>query len=225
MSLLFSTHPGCRESHLRRRYRNHLLRCGEKITQDMVNSAHRQDLAELEQFKQDFTDLMNRVLELRPNSESDVILKLQEDIDTLYEQCAGLTGDPEPYKKGLTRLIQAVTAAIRKGAGSDPAAHERLDQEELARAQHYELLQLPLVSHLLRPDSPVQADELAAVILGEDVDHARTIVRLFEPEHIIELKNQAENLLKDEAGAIHGAPFAGSILGLLREYADNTTPH
>ncbi len=223
MPLLFSNHPGCQESHLRRRYRNPLLYYSEKITQDMVNSAHQQDLAEFEQFKQDFTELMNRAAELQPNSDSNVVVpKLKEDIDKLYEQCAGLTGDPTPYKKGLIRLMQEVTAAIRKSANQDPATHDRLNQEELARAQHYELLQLPLVSHLLRPDSPVQPNELTAVILGEDVDSARITLGLFDPEHIIELKNQAENLLENETGAIHGAPFASSILNLLREYAGDT---
>ncbi len=225
MPLLFSRYPGCRESHLKRRYQNPLLHFGENITQDMVNFAHREDLAELERFKQDFTDLVTRAVELQLNSESDIILKLKEDIDKLYEQCTGLAGDPAPYKKGLNRLMKVVMTAIRKGAGKDPTAHDQLNQEELARTQHYELLELPLVSHLLRPDSPVKADELAALILGEDVDNARIILGLFDPEHIIELRNQAESLLKDETGAIHGAPFAGSILGLLRKYADNTTQH
>ncbi len=222
MTLLFYRYPGCQESHLRRRYRNHLLSSDETITQDMINSAHQEDLAELERFKQDFADLMDRAMKLQPNSESDIILNLKEDIDRLYEQCAGLAGDPTPYKKGLTRLMEVIMAAVRKGADKDPAAHEQLNQEELARTQHYELLKLPLISHLLRSDSPIKACELAAVILGEDVDNARTILELFDPEHIIELKNQAEVLLKDEAGAIQGAPFAGSILDLLRRYAKDT---
>jgi hypothetical protein len=225
MSLLFSKMPGCQESHLKRLYHNQLLRPETPITQEMVNQAHQQDLQELEEFKQAFVDLMNQAVSLKPNTDSDVILKLKEDLDRLYEQCSGLVGSVSDYKKGIEKLTRVVMQAVWAGAGDDTQAQAELAQEEAARAQHYELLEIPLVSHLLRDDSPITEDQLVAVLLGEDVDHVRQILTLFDHEHLVDMKRQAEEILNEYPGAIPGAPFAGSILGLLKDSSDQVTQH
>jgi len=225
MAILFTTHPGCQESHLRRLYHNRLLQPDTPVTQEGVNAAHQQDLAELAKFKEDFLTLVNQAAELKPNTDSDVILKLKEDLDKLYEQCAGLTGENENYKKAIHKLIKVVMQAIWVGAGDDTTAQAELSQEEAARAQHFELLEIPLVSHLLRPDTPVQPQQLVAIMLGEAVDHVSQILTLFDHEHLVDMLQQAETLLKDHSGNIAGAPYAGSILGLLRESAGNITQH
>ena len=225
MTLLFSKHPGCQESHLKRLYHNHLLKPDAPVTQEMVNDAHQKDLQELEAFKQEFAQVMNRAVELKPNTDSDTILKLKEDLDRLYEQCCGLTGNITGYRQGIEKLTRVVMQAVWAGAGDDAIAQEELAQEEAARAQHYELLQIPIVSHLLRPDSPITEHQLVAVLLGEDVDDVRHILTLFDHEHLLEMKNRAEQILDQYTGAIPGAPFAGSILALMREFAEQVTQH
>ena len=225
MALLFSDQPGCQESHLKRLYRNRLLSPDSPITQDMVNDAHQQDLQELETFKQDFTRLMNQAVELKPNSDSEIILKLKEDLDRLYEQCAGLTGDTRKYKAGIKKLADVVMQAVQAGAGDDPTAKAELAGEEAARAQHYHLLEIPLVAHLLRPDTPVTDEQLVPLLLGEDVDDVQQILTLFDHEHLVEMTNQAGQLLEEYPGAIPGAPYAGSIFALLQDLAAQTTQH
>ena len=225
MPILFSKNPGCQESHLKRLYLNHLLKPATPITQEMVNDAHQQDLKELESFKQAFLELMNQAVSLKPNTESDVILKLKEELDQLYEQCCGLTGNITDYKQGIQKLTRVVMQAVWAGAGDDAVAQAELAQEEAARAQHYELLEIPLVSHLLRPDSPIPEDQLVAVLLGEDVDDVRQILTLFDQEHLVHMKQRAEELLNEYTGSIPGAPFAGSIFGLLQEYSQQLTRH
>lgn len=225
MSLLFSKTPGCQESHLKRLYQNSLLKHDAPITQDMVNEAHQQDLKELDEFKQNFVKLVEQAAELKPNTDSDTILKLKEELDKLYEQCAGLTGNTENYKEGIHKLVKVVMQAIWTGAGNDATAHEELSQEEAARAQHYELLEIPLVSHLLRPDSPIQPEQLVPVLLGEDVEHVKQVLTLFDQEHLLDMAKQAESILSDETGNIPGAPYAGSILGLLKELGYQVTQH
>jgi len=225
VAILFSNYPGCQESHLKRLYHNALLQPETPVTQDMVNAAHQQDLDELASFKKAFVSLVNQAVELKPNTDSDVILKLKEDLDKLYEQCAGLTSNTEDYKKGIQKLTKVVMQAIWAGAGDDTTAQSELSQEETARAQHYELLEIPLVSHLLRPDSPIQPEQLVAILLGEDVEHVQQILTLFNHEHLVDMKNQAESLLNDRDGNIPGAPYAGSILGLLRELTHQVTQH
>jgi len=225
MSILFSKHPGCQESHLKRLYQNTLLKSDTPITQEMVNDAHQADLTELTEFKEAFVALVNQAVELKPNTESDIILKLKEDLDRLHEQCAGLTDNTEDYKKGIQKLTKVVMQAIWAGAGNDVTAKEELTQEETAREQHYELLETPLVSHLLRPDSPVQPEQLVAVLLGEEEDTVSQILSLFDHEHLVDMLQQAETLLQEHDGNIPGAPYAGSILGLLRESTHQITQH
>jgi hypothetical protein len=225
MALLFSKNPGCQESHIKRLYHNSLLQHDTPVTQDMVNAAHQQDLVELTGFKESFVQLVQQAADLKPNTDSDIILKLKEDLDKLYEQSAGLTGHTEDYKKGIRKLVKVVMQAIWKGAGNDAAAHEELSQEEVARAQHYELLEIPLVSHLLRPDSPIQPEQLVPVLLGEDVEQVGQILTLFDHEHLLDMAKQAESLLSAQAGNIPGAPFAGSVLGLLKELSSQVTQH
>ena len=127
--------------------------------------------------------------------------------------------------KGIQKLIKVVMQAVWAGAGDDATAQSELTQEEAARAQHFELLEIPLVSHLLRPDSPVKPGQLVAVLLGEDVEQVAKILTLFDHEHLVDMTQQAESLLKDQSGNIPGAPYAGSVLGLLRESCDQTKQH
>jgi len=225
MALLFSSNPGCQESHLKRLYHNALLKPESPVTQDMVNAAHQQDAREVSEFREAFIALVNQAAELKPNTDSDIILKLKEDLDKLYEQCGGLTGNTDDYKKGIHKLIKVVMQAIRVGAGDDATALSELSQEETARAQHYELLEIPLVSHLLRPDSPIQPEQLVAILLGEDVEQVSQILSLFDHEHLVDMTQQAETLLQGHSGNIPGAPHAGSILGLLRLSCDQTIQH
>lgn len=225
MSLLFSSNPGCQESHLKRLYRNALLSPETPVTQDMINSAHQQDLNELEQFKQEFIATVTRASELESNTESDIILKLKEDLDRLYEECAGLTGETAAYKAGIKKLVGIVMQAVYKGAGNDETALHELEQEDMARQQHYQLLEIPLVSHLLRPDSPVKQEQLIPVLLGEDIDVVPQIISLFDHEQIIVMYEQATEILKHQDNNIPGAPYAAQICQLLGEVASQEIKH
>ena len=225
MPLLFSKHPGCQETYLKHLYNNQLLAHEETITQDMVNAAHQQDLDEVTNFREEFVSLVNEAAELKPNTDSETILKLKEDLDRLYEQCAGLTGNNADFKKGIRKLVKVVMQAIWAGAGNDAMAQQELSQEEAARAQHYELLEIPLVSHMLRPDSPIKPEQLVPILLGEDVEHVSQILTMFDHEHLVDMTQQAEKLLDAHSGNIAGAPYAGSILGLLRKSCEQVVQH
>lgn len=225
MSLLFSKLPGCRESHLKRLYHNALLQPKHPPTQEAVNQAHQTDLEELETFQHDFSKLMDQAISLQANTESDVILQLKEDLDKLYEQCAGLTGDTQAYKKGVARLTAVVMQAVRKGAGNDPTALSELEQEESARNMHYQLLEFPIVAHLLRPDSPIQAEDLAAVLLGENEENVSAVLSLFDQEHIMDLAKRSERLVAGYPGNIPGAPYAENIMNLIRHFPNQDTCH
>lgn len=223
MSLLFNKQPGCMESHLQRQYQNTLLSKRQSVTQTSVNEASNQDQQELISFKQAFTHLMNQAATLEANTQSDTILTLKENIDKLYEQCAGLAGDPSRYRKALEKMMHVVMQSIRHGAGNDPVAHEELSQEAAARAQHYALLRFPLVSHMLRTDSPIQPEELAAVLLGETGEVVVAITGLLDTPHISDLYHRARQLMSGRLEEnIPGAPFARQNLELIQQATQGT---
>gem|GEM_PF-4217232 len=62
-------------------------------------------------------------------------------------------------------------------------------------------------------------------MLGEEVEQVQQILTLFDHEHLVDMKNQAETLLENKDGNIPGAPYAGSILGLLREFTHQVIQH
>lgn len=211
---------------MKRRYKNSLLGYKGTITQDMVNEMQRKDAAELNSFKSEFTGLLDRATALEPNTDSETILKLKEDLDRLYEQCAGLAGKSSKFREGIAKLTEVVMQAVRNGAANDPVALSELEQEATARQMHYRLLEFPVVSHLLRPDSPVESHELAAVILGESVEAADAILSMLQEDQIELLCQQAEKLVSEhDEQNIPGAPFARDILQNMRAHNRNTPCH
>ena len=48
---------------------------------------------------------------------------------------------------------------------------------------------------------------------------------MFDHEHLVDMTQQAEKLLDAHAGNIAGAPYAGSILGLLRKSCEQVVQH
>jgi hypothetical protein len=67
----------------------------------------------------------------------------------------------------------------------------------LARQQHYCLLEYPLISDLMRPDTPVTQDELIPTLLQADEDELEAVMWMFEPEQLINIREEASQLLKD----------------------------
>lgn len=199
---MFSSKPGMRERHLRRKYQNPLF--GDvTITVADIEQAQREDEEEVNQFVNHFRDLVQQSVELDPNADADVVLKLKEMLDKSYEQCAGLVGDQEELKGMIKRLLQSIMQAMWKGVGQDAQAHSKLQNEEQARQAHFALLEYPLVGDLIRPDSLIDETELVAVLLSESADNVRMAMQLFSPEQQAQLCQQAVELI--ERMAQHGS--------------------
>lgn len=197
MLLFFSPHPGCFEAHLRRRYRNPLF--AEVLrhpTQDEVNEARKRDEQEVRDFDSEFRQMLEQVGTLSPHVDSDVILKYKEQVEQFYERAAGLTGDRSRTRQGLERLHKLILSKMVEGVDNDPYAALQLEQGEEARAMHWKLLEYPLVAQLLRPDSPIGADELVPTLLSEQEDAIEAAMAMFDPAQRDQLVTQAEALVK-----------------------------
>ena len=197
MSLKFSEQPGAFERQLRRRHNNPLFPAAAAVvTADQMDAARRRDQEERRSFQAALRATLREALDMPPQVDSDVLLKLKERLDQLYDQCAGLPGDWDRDKQSLMRMIGVIMQAVWAGAGDDPRARSELEQEEHARTLHHEMLLQPLVAHLLRPDSPIGPDELVPTLLSETSDVVNTVFALFDPAQKQALCAQARAMLE-----------------------------
>lgn len=194
MSVMFSEIPGAKERHLKRKYQNPLF--GEPAINALdIHDAQQIDANEVDQFMNDFRDLVKRAVDLDPNADADVMLKIKEQLDKSYEQCAGLAGDQTEIKGMLKGLLKAIMQAMWKGIGNDTQAHSKLEMEEEARESHFSLLEYPLISDLLSPDTSIAEDELVPTLLSESSDAVKVAMQIFDPEQQIMLCKSAHELI------------------------------
>lgn len=194
MSSMFSDKPGARERHLKRKYQNPLFG-NQAINALDIQDAQQQDAKEVEQFMNNFKALVQQAVELDPNADADVVLKLKEQLDKSYEQCSGLAGDQTEIKEMLKRLVKAIMQAMWKGIGNDHQAISKLEMEVKAREMHFALLEQPLICDLLRPDTNISEEELAATLLSESSEAVKAAMGLFMPEQQQVLCDMARNLI------------------------------
>jgi len=198
MTLPFSALPGSRERQLQRQYNNPLFSEQQRtITASDLKKIQDEDLAQLATFTKAFQKLFDSASQLAENVQSDVILKLKEEADRLYELAACLPGDNNSAQESLTKLISVVMKAVKRGAGDDPKALSELQQETEARAMHTGLMKVPLVVDMLNPESLINPDNLAATMLSADLEELEAGLQLFEADQITLLYNDAETLVHD----------------------------
>ncbi len=217
MRLLFSELPGRHERHLLRKQDNPLFPEAQRtLSQSELTEAQRLDHEELEAYIGDLRKLVGEAVALGPHEQSDVILELKERLDQAYETACRLADDQSPNKEAIRKLVAVIMRAVWKGAGNDTLAHQELEQEETARAAHYELLEIPLVADLLDPESPIQADELLAVLLSAEREAFEAAVTLFDPAQLRTLCEQGAELKRHD-GALDALPGARERLNALEQ--------
>ncbi len=197
MRLMYSELPGRHERHLLRKQDNPLFPENQRtLTQSQLTEAQRLDHEELEAYIRDLRKLVGEAVALGPHEQSDVILELKERLDQSYETACRLADDQTPNKEAIRKLVAVIMRAVWNGAGNDTLAHQELEQEEEARATHYELLENPLVADLLDPDSLIREEELLPVLLSAGQEDFEAAVTLFDPEQIQKLSALGGELLQ-----------------------------
>lgn len=198
MTLRFSALPGSHERQLQRQYNNFLFSEQQRtVSLEQLTKVQNEEIAQLQVFSKDFQDLFDSASQLSENVQSDVILKLKENADRLYEQVASLPGDNENAQQSLLKLISVIMKSVRHGAGDDAKAISEIEQETEARAMHIELMKVPLIVDMLNPDSLITPDNLAATMLASEDNDLRAGLQLFESDQISQLYNDAESLLDE----------------------------
>lgn len=153
------------------------------------------DRSERKHYEQEFAELLQRAVELSGNVESEVILRIKAESDRLYTIVAGLEGERAEMLGALRKLTETIMASLWFAAGDDPQAAMEFEQEELARKQHYTLLEEPLVSDLMRPDTPIEADQLIPVLLSAEEPALHAALWLFGPEQLETIIDEGRRLI------------------------------
>ncbi len=179
----FSERPGRHERHFRRKLDNPLFpRPVQEWGEEDLLEVQRLDHEELMAFLHSLRRLVRQAVELKPTEETQVILDLKAELEKHYEQACSLADQQEGNKQAIRQLVEVIMSAIRRNAAGDSLAEQELAEEELARRTHFELLEHALVADLLHPDSLIEADELAAVLLTDDEDQVQAAWGLFDQE-------------------------------------------
>ena len=218
MSLIFSSNPGARERHLQRQYKNPLFAAEHReFNEQRLSGARYMDEKEQDEFLQTFHALLAKVAELKPNEGSEIMLDLKSQLDQNYELCSGLMGDHRNEQEAIVKLVNVIMASIRQSAEGDAEAEQNLDEEELARNTHFQLLQFPLVADLLRPRSPIAQDQLVPTLLSESENAIRAAFQLFDKEHQELICQQAIQLLESKEEEKQQLTEAWNNLKLMQE--------
>ena len=218
MNIVFSTHPGSHERQLKTRYRNPLFPNNrQQVSLGDLADAQAADAEELAQFEKDMVETFQTAANMGAHVGSEVILGLKEKCDALYEQACGLGGDFSAEKTHLKKFIDILMAAVVRGATGDDYALDELAQESTARDIHFRLLDAPVVTDLLKPDSPVAADELIPTLLSQSATDLELALELFDEEQRNDLYQQALELIKRlEKSATATPPDMSRKLALIR---------
>lgn len=193
MTLKFSSHPGPRERHLRRRYGNPLFPpTRQQVSETQLQEAREEDEKELNYFLRYFRDLVQEAIDLKPDAESETILDLKERLDNCYAHCCALPGEKSEIQAAINKLIEVIMKAVRQGAANDPIALDKLAEEDMARQMHHELHQFSLAADLMLPDSPISKEELIPSLLSESETELNATLRLFEQAQLAQIYAQAK---------------------------------
>ncbi len=210
---------GMHERHLLRKDGNPLFGSPDYPAEAYLE-ARRLDQQEHQRFEQDMREVIQQAINLDANAESEVVLELRGRLDQLYTRCSCLGEHCMDHKQSLRKLIDIVMKAVWQAAADDPQARMELEQEEMARQQHFLLLEYPLIADMMRPDTPIGQDELVPTLLQAEEDEMEAVLWMFEPQQLAAIRQQAEVLLKRLAAEGHLLSHAWHNLELMAEHLE-----
>jgi hypothetical protein len=218
MHLIFSTQPGPRERQLQRRHNNPLFAASTPVTQAQIAQAQQQDKQAAQDFMVQFRELVQRVVALDKNIESDAILLIKAQLEQQFAVCVGMHGDSTALQAAIRKLLSTIGSTLRNASQSDPHALEKLKSDEEHTALHLQLCQHAVVSDILNPDEVIAASELVPSLLSESEEALQAALALFPPERVQALVEEGKALLQQTEAAGHSLPLAWQRLGQVERW-------
>lgn len=212
---------GMHERHLRRKDGNSLFAVPPcEYREEEYMEARRLDSHELNTFQADMQEVIQQAIDLPANAPSETVLALRGKLDQLYTRCSGFGDSCGNHKQAIRKLIEIVMNAVWQAVADDPQARMELESEEVARQKHFCLLEYPLVADLVRPDTPIDSDELVPTLLTVDEDELEAVLWLFEPQQLQDIHQHARALLEQRREQGHVPEAAWENLSCIAEHLE-----
>ncbi len=218
MTFNFSKDPGPRERHLQRKFNNPLFAASATLTQQEIHNAQQQDIVAMQQFMEQFSELVQRAVALDKSVESDVVMLLKAQLEQQYAVCTGLPGRPVAMQDAIKKLIAAISATLRAASKDDPQALEKLTMDEEHTDLHFKLCDYLIVSDILNPDEIINDDEKILALLNEPEEALRAVLALFPPERIGTMVEEGKVLLRKIEAEGHGLALAWQRLAQMESW-------
>ena len=216
--LNFSLLPGPRERQLQRKLNNPLFTTPVVISQQDIHAAQQLDMVSMHQFMEQFRELVQRVVKLEANVDSEVVLLLKAQLEQQYAVCTGLQGKPLAIQDAIKKLVAAISATMKVSSKDDPHALEKLARDEEHTLLHFRLCDHLIVSDILNPDEVIKDEEQIPTLLNETEDELNAALALFPPERIALLVEEGKLLLKKIETEGHSLPDAWQRLGQMENW-------
>lgn len=216
--------PGIREQHLLRKQNNPLFDEGESVDSKQLAEARLADDLERDSFVEKFTALVQRAAGLSPNTPSETILEIKEELDRSYQQACALPGEQQKFKQAIRKLVDTIMASVWKGVADDQYAQQQLRDEQFARDMHFQLQEVALISALTHPMSPITEDELIPSLLSEPVADLAMALQVFDENQIEILYTSASEFLHSKDSE-HKLPDAWERLTFIGAYLRKLRPN
>ncbi len=216
--LNFSLLPGPRERQLQRKLNNPLFTKPVVIAQQDIHAAQQLDMASMHQFMEQFRELVQRVVKLEPNVDSEVVLLLKAQLEQQYAVCTGLQGKPVAMQDAIKKLVATISATLRTSSKDDTHALEKLAKDEEHTLLHFRLCDHLIVSDILNPDEVIRDEEQIPTLLNETEEELKAALALFPPERIALLVEEGKLLLQNIEAEGHSLPAAWQRLGQMENW-------
>ena len=216
--LNFSLLPGPRERQLQRKLNNPLFTTPVVISQQDIHAAQQLDMVSMHQFMEQFRELVQRVVMLEANVDSEVVLLLKAQLEQQYAVCTGSQGKPLAIQDAIKKLVAAISATMKVSSKDDPHALEKLAKDEEHTLLHFRLCDHLIVSDILNPDEVIKDEEQIPTLLNETEDELNAALALFPPERIALLVEEGKLLLKKIETEGHSLPAAWQRLGQMENW-------
>lgn len=218
MTLKFSPQPGPHERQLQRVHNNPLFGSDNQVSPGDLSAAQLYDKQAAQEFMQDFRAVVQRVVALEKQTDSDTLLQIKAQLEQQYALATGMQGDNSAVLAAIKRLIATIASTLRNAAQNEHEAQEKLRLDEEHTALHLELCSHTIVSDLLNPGEVIEEGELVPTLLSESEAGLAAALALFPPERVVQMVEQGKALLKQVEAAGHGLPQAWRALGQMEEW-------
>ena len=198
MSFSFSALPGAYERHFMRAQKHPQLFPQFDCTSQQLLLDQQQDQQEAESFQQDLIQLIQKVVDLENQTDSQILLDIKAELEQAYTLACSLSRDQTQNKQAIARLIDVIIQTIEQYRDpNDQLALKELEMEKQAREIHFNMIENPTIADLLREEPPFEQESLLAVLLSEEEASFMQCLSLFDDDQIVNLIEQGIELRQD----------------------------